>query len=105
MLITRLSLTIKVKSTGRGPNLVSRAGDDRRRQMCKAKQFAELLRNRNMGSKLEQFNNPSQFFSSRKASHKPSNKRNGIQGKYVQEKPKKEEQTEQNQKADNTGES
>ena len=94
------------QSTGRGPNLVSRADDDRRGQMSRAKQFSELFRNRNMDSELEQFNNPSQFISSRKTSHKSSNKRNGVQDKHVQEKPKKaEEQTEQNQKADNAGES
>ena len=77
------------QSTGRGPNLVSRADGDRRRQMSRAKLFAELLRNRNMDRELEQFNNPLQFISSRKASHKPSNKRNGIQGKHVQEKTKR----------------
>ena len=77
------------QTTGRGPNLVSRADDDRRGQMSRAKQFAEFLRNRHMDSELEQFCNPSQFISSRKASHKPSNKKNGVQGKHVQEKPKK----------------
>ena len=89
MPITKLSLTMKVKSTGRGPNLVSRGDDDKRGQMSRAKQFAELLRNRNMDSELEQFNKPSQFISGRKALHKPSNKRNGVQGKHVQHKPKK----------------
>ena len=74
------------QSTGRGPNLVSRADNDRIGKMSRAKQFAELLRNRNMDSELEQFNNPSQFISSRKASHKQSNKSNGVQGKHVQEK-------------------
>ena len=77
------------QSTSRGLNLVSRADDDRRGQMSRAKQFAELLRNRNMDSKFEQFNSPSQFISSRKASHKPSNKRNGVQGKHIQKKNKK----------------
>ena len=62
------------QSTGSGPNLVSKADDDRRGQMSRANQFAEVLRNRNMDSELEQFNNPSQFISSRKASHKRSNK-------------------------------
>ena len=56
--------------------------------MSRAKQFAELLRNRNMDSELEQFNNSLQFISSRQASHKPSNKRNCVQGKHIQEKPK-----------------
>ena len=57
------------QSTGRAPNLVSRADDDRRGQMSRAKQFAELLRNRNMESESEQINNPLQFISSRKASN------------------------------------
>ena len=49
------------QSTSRGPNLVSRADDDRRGQMSRAKQFAKLFRNRNMDNELEQFNNPSQL--------------------------------------------